>query len=131
MVALKATVTLTYIPVMTPGLYDMFPGPPGTFPGHIRWFPVKYQYFDQKRPRKPSNMPRKCLRKSRKCVIESMSHQWVSHGIEVNVTVALRATRYASFIEIRIILQFHQFRFPGFSGNFNPFLHTFPGSPGR
>ena len=80
---------------------------------------LKYQYFDQKRPRKPSNMPRKCLRRSRKCVIESMSHQWVSHGIEVNVTVALRATRYASFIEIRIILQFHQFRFPGFSGNFN------------
>ena len=27
-----ATVTLNYIPVMTPGLYD-------TFPGHIGWFP--------------------------------------------------------------------------------------------
>ena len=39
LVALRATVTLTYIPVMTPGLYDTFPGPPGTFPGHIRWFP--------------------------------------------------------------------------------------------
>ena len=42
MVALKATVTLTYIPVMTPGLYDTFPGPPGTFPGHIRWFPGSF-----------------------------------------------------------------------------------------
>ena len=39
LVALGATVTLTYIPVMTPGLYDTFPGPPETFPGHIRWFP--------------------------------------------------------------------------------------------
>ena len=37
--ALRATVTLTYIPVMTPGLYDTFPGPPETFPGHIGWFP--------------------------------------------------------------------------------------------
>ena len=45
MVALKATVTLTYIPVMTPGLYDTFPGPPGTFPGHIRWFPGPF--FDE------------------------------------------------------------------------------------
>ena len=36
--ALRATVTLTYIPVMTPGLYDTFPGPPETFPGHIRCF---------------------------------------------------------------------------------------------
>ena len=35
----KATATLTYIPMMTPGLYDMFPGLPETFPGHIRWFP--------------------------------------------------------------------------------------------
>ena len=26
---------------------------------------------------------------------------------------------------------FWKYRFPGFSGNFNPFLHTFPGSPGR
>ena len=39
LVALRATVTLTYIPVMSPGLYDTFTGPPGTFPGHIRWFP--------------------------------------------------------------------------------------------
>ena len=37
--ALRATVTLTYIPVMTTGLYDTFPGSPGTFSGHIRWFP--------------------------------------------------------------------------------------------
>ena len=29
-------------------------------------------------------------------------------GIEVNVTVALRATKHALFIVIRIILQFHQ-----------------------
>ena len=39
LVALRATVTLTYIPVMAPGLYNTFPGPPVTFPGHIRWFP--------------------------------------------------------------------------------------------
>ena len=39
LVALGATVTLTYIPVMTPRLYDTFPGPPETFPEHIRWFP--------------------------------------------------------------------------------------------
>ena len=45
LVALRATVTLTYIPVMTPGLYDTFPGPPGTFPGHIRWFPGPF--FDE------------------------------------------------------------------------------------
>ena len=42
---LVATVTLTYIPVMIPGLYDMFPGPPGTFPGHIRSFPGPF--FDE------------------------------------------------------------------------------------
>ena len=45
LVALRATVTLTYIPVMTTGLYDTFPGPPGTFPGHIRWFPGPF--FDE------------------------------------------------------------------------------------
>ena len=45
LVALRATVTLTYIPVMIPGLYDTFPGPPGTFPGHIRWFPGPF--FDE------------------------------------------------------------------------------------
>ena len=45
LVALRATVTLTYIPVMTPGLYDTFLGPPGTFPGHIRWFPGPF--FDE------------------------------------------------------------------------------------
>ena len=39
LVALRATVTLTYIPVMAPGLYNTFPGPPVTFPVHIRWFP--------------------------------------------------------------------------------------------
>ena len=39
LVALRATVILIYIPVMTPGLYDTFPGPPETFPGHIGWFP--------------------------------------------------------------------------------------------
>ena len=38
--------------------------------------------------------------------------------------------KYASFIVIRIILQFHQFRFPGVSGNFNYFLHTCPGVSG-
>ena len=39
LVALRDTVTLNYIPLMSPGLYDMFPGHPETFPGHIRWFP--------------------------------------------------------------------------------------------
>ena len=37
--ALRATVTLTYIPVLTPGLYDTFPVSPETFPGHIGSFP--------------------------------------------------------------------------------------------
>ena len=39
LVALRATFNLTYVPVMTPGLYDMFPAHPETFPGHIGWFP--------------------------------------------------------------------------------------------
>ena len=39
LVAIRATITLTYIPVMTPGLYDTFPAHPDTFPGHIGWFP--------------------------------------------------------------------------------------------
>ena len=39
LVALRATITVTYVPVMTPGLYDTFPAPPETFPGHIGWFP--------------------------------------------------------------------------------------------
>ena len=39
LVALSATVTSTYIPVMTPGLLDTFPGPPDTFPGYIGQFP--------------------------------------------------------------------------------------------
>ena len=42
LVALRATVTLTYIPVMTSGLYDTFPGSPRTFPGHIRRFPGSF-----------------------------------------------------------------------------------------
>ena len=41
LVALRATITLTYIPVMTPGLYDTFPAHPDTFPGHIGWLPIK------------------------------------------------------------------------------------------
>ena len=36
LVALGATVTLTYIPVVAPGLYGTVPGAPETFPGHIR-----------------------------------------------------------------------------------------------
>ena len=39
LVALRATVPITYISLITPGLYDTFPGPPETFPGHIRLFP--------------------------------------------------------------------------------------------
>ena len=34
LVALRATITLTYIPVMTPGLYDTFPAHPDV---HISW----------------------------------------------------------------------------------------------
>ena len=34
LVALRATVTLTSIPGMAPGLYDMFPGPPDMSPGY-------------------------------------------------------------------------------------------------
>ena len=89
LVALRATVTLTFIPVMTPGLYDRFPGSPGTFPGHIRWFPgpffdenidigtmtmvwgVKYQYFHQKKSRTWTKMHRKRVRRSSKSVLGS------------------------------------------------------------
>ena len=39
LVALRATITVTYVPVRTPGLYDTFPAHPETFPGHIGWFP--------------------------------------------------------------------------------------------
>ena len=39
LVALRATITVTYVPVMTPGLYDMFPAHLETFPDHIGWFP--------------------------------------------------------------------------------------------
>ena len=39
LVALRATVTINYIPVMTPGLIDTFPGTTDTFPGHICHFP--------------------------------------------------------------------------------------------
>ena len=42
LVALRATITVTYVPVMTPGLYDTFPAHPETFPGHIGWFPGLY-----------------------------------------------------------------------------------------
>ena len=49
LVALRATINLTYVPVMTPGLYDMFPAHPETFPGHIGWilgqFWWKYGHF--------------------------------------------------------------------------------------
>ena len=41
-------------------------------------------------------------------------------------TVAHRATICASFIVIRFIFHFHQFGFPGLSGNFNTFMARFP-----
>ena len=44
LVALRATVPITYISLITPGLYDTFPGPPETFPGHIRWFPGQFHW---------------------------------------------------------------------------------------
>ena len=42
LVALRATINLTYVPVMTPGLYDTFPAHPDIFPGHIGWFPGQF-----------------------------------------------------------------------------------------
>ena len=42
LVALRATVTLTYIPVMTPGHYDTYPGLPEIFPGNIGSFPGRF-----------------------------------------------------------------------------------------
>ena len=42
--AIRATVTLTYIPVMTPGLYDMFPGHIGSFPGRF-WMEILIFYL--------------------------------------------------------------------------------------
>ena len=38
-VATGATVTLNYIQVLTPALYDTFPVTPDTLPGHIGPFP--------------------------------------------------------------------------------------------
>ena len=38
LIAPRATLTLTHIPVMTLGLFDTFPVPPGQFAGHIGWF---------------------------------------------------------------------------------------------
>ena len=40
--ALTATISLTYIPVMTPGLYDTFPASHETFPGHIGSYPGRF-----------------------------------------------------------------------------------------
>ena len=42
LLALRATIILTYIPVITPGLYDTFPAHPDTFHGHIGWFPGQF-----------------------------------------------------------------------------------------
>ena len=42
LVALRATVPITYISLITPGLYNTFPGPPETVPGHIKWFPRQF-----------------------------------------------------------------------------------------
>ena len=57
-------------------------------------------------------------------------HRIQKSSLDPNVTVALNATKYASFMVIRIILPFNQFRSPGIS-NFKPFLHMFLGAPGR
>ena len=56
-------------------------------------------------------------------------HRVQKSSLDPNITV-LNATKYASFMVIRIILPFNQFRSPGISGNFKPFLHTFLGAPG-
>ena len=84
-VALRATVTLTYIPVMNPGPYNMFPGTPETIPGHIGLFPgpflkemnqsrERFEYFHQKKSRKWINIPTKCVRRFRKPVLGSRKH---------------------------------------------------------
>ena len=90
MVALRATVTLTY---MTPGFYGTFPGPPETFPGNIGSFPVlllieiftsktlnqsrvKYQYLHQKKSRNEPIYPaRRRVRRSRKPVWGPRKHE--------------------------------------------------------
>ena len=56
-------------------------------------------------------------------------HRVQKSSLDPNITV-LNATKYASFMVIRIILPFNQFRSPGIS-NFKPFLLTFLGAPGR
>ena len=56
-------------------------------------------------------------------------HRVQKSSLDPNVTV-LNATKYASFMVIRIILQFNQFRFPEISGSFKT-CHTFLGAPGR
>ena len=61
---------------------------------------------------------------------QEMCHRVQKSSLDPNVTV-LNATKYASFMVIRIILPFNQFRSPGISGNFKPFLHLFLGAPGR
>ena len=58
---------------------------------------------------------------------QEMCHRVQKSSLDPNVTV-LNATKYASFMVIRIILPFNQFRSPGISGNFKPFLHTFLGA---
>ena len=70
LVAIRATVILTFIPVMVRGLYDTFPE---SFPGYIGPFPHfldlcwrKYWYLTLDWSRKPYNMPRKCLRRPKK-----------------------------------------------------------------
>ena len=45
LVTLRATVTSTYIPLMTLGVYDTFPGPRETFPGHIRLLILTFSGF--------------------------------------------------------------------------------------
>ena len=79
LVAPGTSVTLNYIPVMTPGLYDTFPGTPHKFPGHIGPFPglllMEILIFNPRsggkisifpKSRKWTNMPRKRIRRARR-----------------------------------------------------------------
>ena len=79
----------------------------------------------------PSKMVQETIKYAQAMSQEAPGNVSRSPGvITVDVTVALSATKYASFMVIRIILPFNQFRSPGISGNFKPFLHTFLGAPG-
>ena len=115
---------------MFPGYIDSFPGLLLmelliSYPRLVHWSGGKISIF-------PSKMVQEKIQYAQEMSQEAPGNMSRSSGvitaIYVNVIVALSATKYASFMVIRIILQVHQFGFPGVSGNFNYFLHRFPGN---